>query len=117
MSAWFTSRLAVSRRFKRANPNFAAPFDSSLPLVFTHFDLSPRSLILDERNKLWVTDFRFSGFYPQWFEYAGVLPTWRNVGNVKHCKWIAAFVAGNYWKQNLFLVNVDWAVNVGHLIQ
>ena len=64
MSAWFGRKLIVSHKLKRAAPN-AAPFDSSLPLVFTHFDLSPRNLILDEGNRLWVIDFEFSGFYPQ----------------------------------------------------
>jgi hypothetical protein len=82
--------------------------------VVTHFDLSPRNLILDGGNRLWLIDFQLSGFYPQWFEYAGVLSTW---GNIKYCEWIAAFAAGNYWKQYLFLLNVDWAVHTGHLIQ
>ena len=113
MSAWFARKLAVSHRFKRAAPN-AAPFDSSLPLVFTHFDLSPRNLILDEGNRLWVIDFQLSGFYPQWFEYAAVLPTWRRI---KHCGRIAAFVAGNHRERYRFLLNVDWAVNVAYLVQ
>jgi len=113
MSAWFARRLVVSHRFKRANPN-AAPFDSSLPLVFTHFDLSPRNLLLDERNRLWVIDFQFSGFYPQWFEYTGMLHAWNRLGR---SEWITEFLAGGYKKQRIFLLNVGWAVNVGHLIQ
>ena len=98
MSAWYARRYVISDIFKRARRN-AAPFNSSLPLVFTHSDLSPRNLLLDEGNKLWVIDFQFSGFYPQWFEYAVVLPTW---SEIKHCKRIATFVAGNYLKQSLF---------------
>jgi len=90
------------------------PFDSSLPLVFTHFDHIPRNLFLDERNKLWVIDFQLSGLYPQWFEYAGMLPTW---DRFEYHRRIAAFVAGNYKIQRVFLINVDWAVNVGHLVQ
>lgn len=113
MSAWFARRLVISQRFKYA-PKNAAPFDSSLPLVFTHSDLSPRNLILDERNTLWVLDLQLSGFYPQWFEYVGVLSTW---GSVKHYKRIAAFVAGSYREQTLFIFNVGWALNTGHLIQ
>lgn len=113
MSAWFAHKLVVSQRLKRARQN-VAPFDSSLPLVFTHFDLSPRNLMLDEKNRLWVIDFQLSGNYPQWFEYAGMLPTW---DRFKYHRWITAFVAGNYRKQRIFLVNVDWAVNVGHLVR
>jgi len=74
-----------------------------------HFDLSPR-------NRLWVIDFQFSGFYPQWFEYAGMLPAW-DWARVEYYEWITTFVAGNYRKQRMFLLNVDWAVNVGHLIR
>ena len=77
-----------------------APFDSSLPLVFTHFDLSLRNLFLDERDKLRVIDFQLSGFYPQWFEYAGMLPTW---DRFEYHRWIAAFVAGNYRIHAFFL--------------
>ena len=84
-----------------------------MPLVFTHFDLSPRNMILDERNRLWVIDLELSGFYPQWFEYVGVLATW---GKIEYCRWIAAFVAGRYWEQTLFFLKVSWAVNIGHLI-
>ena len=113
MSAWFARRLVISQNFKKASSN-AAPFDSSMPLVFTHFDLSPRNLILDKRNRLWVIDFELSGFYPKWFEYVGVLSTW---GFIKYHRWITAFVAGRYWEQTLFFLKVSWAVNTGFLIK
>lgn len=40
------------------------------PLVFTHQDISPRNLILDDDGKLWMIDWDLAGWYPPYFEYA-----------------------------------------------
>jgi hypothetical protein len=40
--------------------------------VFTHQDLAPRNLFLDEHNNLWILDWERSGWYPIYFEYAGM---------------------------------------------
>ncbi|KAL6305721.1 kinase-like domain-containing protein, partial [Sparassis latifolia] len=39
-------------------------FTTDRPLVFTHQDLSPRNLILDDNDKLWVIDWELAGWYP-----------------------------------------------------
>ncbi|RDB18662.1 hypothetical protein Hypma_014699 [Hypsizygus marmoreus] len=41
-------------------------------LVFTHQDLAPRNLILDEASRLWILDWGMAGWYPTYFEYASV---------------------------------------------
>jgi Choline/ethanolamine kinase len=40
--------------------------------VFTHQDLAPRNLLLDEQDNLWLVDWEYSGWYPNYFEYAGM---------------------------------------------
>lgn len=40
------------------------------PLVFTHQDISPRNLILDDDGKLWIIDWELAGWYPDYFESA-----------------------------------------------
>lgn len=42
------------------------------PLVFTHHDLAPRNLMVDSSNKLWIIDWDDAGWYPTYFEYAGM---------------------------------------------
>jgi hypothetical protein len=94
-------------------PTQTRPHSIHLCRWYSPTSTSPRNLSLDEGNRLWVIDFELSGFYPQWSEYAGMLPTW---SRFTYHRWVAA-AAGNYRKQRGFLLDVNWAVNVGHLIQ
>ncbi|KAI1929758.1 hypothetical protein LOZ12_006886 [Ophidiomyces ophidiicola] len=43
-----------------------------VPLVFTHQDLAPRNIIVDDRCHLWLLDWDHSGWYPVYFEYASM---------------------------------------------
>ncbi|KIK10266.1 hypothetical protein K443DRAFT_670892 [Laccaria amethystina LaAM-08-1] len=56
------------------SPN-CEPLDTSAfaSLVFTHNDLNMRNLLLDDQHVLWVVDWGFSGFYPPWLEYLGMI--------------------------------------------
>ncbi|KAG6218358.1 hypothetical protein E4U34_004187 [Claviceps purpurea] len=47
-------------------------FTDSRPFVFTHHDLAPRNIILDPEGQLHVIDWDLAGFYPEFFEYAGM---------------------------------------------
>jgi len=40
--------------------------------VFTHQDLALRNLLLDEQDNVWLVDWERSGWYPIYFEYAGM---------------------------------------------
>lgn len=59
----------------QAPPLNCEPLDTSAfaSLVFTHNDLNMRNLLLDDQHVLWVVDWGFSGFYPPWFEYLGMV--------------------------------------------
>ncbi|KAI5860894.1 ankyrin repeat protein [Durotheca rogersii] len=47
-------------------------FSYSCPFVFTHHGLAPRNIILDREGQLWIIDWDCAGFYPKFFEYAGM---------------------------------------------
>jgi hypothetical protein len=57
------------------------------PLVFTHQDLAPRSVVVDENGKIWVVDWGFSGWFPAYFEYVGMqnlrCPRWGWLGRLR----------------------------------
>jgi len=43
-------------------------------LIFTHTDLAPRNIMFEEATgKIWVIDWDLAGFYPRYFEAAGML--------------------------------------------
>jgi len=113
LAEWFAHKLAVSQRMKKA-PLTVRPFDRSMPLVLTHFDLAPRNLILDNTNRLWVLDWGYAGFYPQWFEVAAMMWDWRQLG--WHGKWTAQFIAGFYQKQLQFFEHISWALTTGFMM-
>jgi tRNA A-37 threonylcarbamoyl transferase component Bud32 len=65
---WITWKLNMSKLFKQALPD-------TLPLqcpcfVLVHGDLSPRNLVLDTSNQVWLIDWGCAGFYPPIFEAA-----------------------------------------------
>lgn len=65
MTAWFNHKLDVSQRFNKAPPD-APRFDNSWPLVFTHNDLNMRNVLLAPDGKLYMIDWAWSGFYPEY---------------------------------------------------
>ncbi|OJD16606.1 hypothetical protein AJ78_03246 [Emergomyces pasteurianus Ep9510] len=58
-----------------------------VPLVFTHQDLAPRNMIVDERCQLWLLDWDYSGWYPVYFEYASM----QNFDVPSNWRWIDRF--------------------------
>ena len=63
--------------WKRTEPQISTRGLRLLPItpkhfVFTHQDLALRNLLFDEDNNLWLIDWEFSGWYPTYFEYAGM---------------------------------------------
>ncbi|KAH7884140.1 kinase-like domain-containing protein [Phlebopus sp. FC_14] len=118
MTAWFNHKLDVSQRMKQAPLN-APRFDNLWPLVFTHWDLCPRNVLLARDGKVYVLDWQRSGFYPAWFEYVGMLSD-------EHFKsrlwdflipWISHTVFP--WTRKRILTygrNIGWALHVGPLM-
>lgn len=96
----------------RKTPKEDITFDSSMPLVLTHLDLHPQNLIVSPDGRLWVVDWEFAGFYPQWFEYYEMMggAPWDILGRGCWKRWIVGFIAGFYQKQAAFLDGIDWAL-------
>lgn len=61
-----------ARKGVRSRPLSWVPRADDASLVLTHHDLAPRNLLLDNSGKLWVLDWDFAGWYPQFFEYAAI---------------------------------------------
>ncbi|KAI0347962.1 hypothetical protein BDW22DRAFT_1314272, partial [Trametopsis cervina] len=57
--AWLNRMLRLSKA-----DGIVEAFSEAYPLVFTHQDISPRNLILDNSGKLWVIDWEQAGWYP-----------------------------------------------------
>ncbi|KAG6835794.1 hypothetical protein H0H93_014657, partial [Arthromyces matolae] len=72
MARWFQNRLLVIQHCFKEGLG-ASPFDSSVPLVFTHLDLHPSNIILGDDGQLWVIDWADAGWYPSWFESASMV--------------------------------------------
>jgi hypothetical protein len=78
LSAFFNRKLDIAKsitfpddhgnQIPCADPD-SEPFDDSMPLVFTHQDLTMRNIILGKDGKIWLVDWGMSGFYPLWFEH------------------------------------------------
>ncbi|KAI1365455.1 ankyrin repeat protein [Xylaria arbuscula] len=47
-------------------------FSTNDTFVYTHHDLAPRNIMIDSANQLWFIDWDFAGYYPRYFEYAGI---------------------------------------------
>ncbi|KDQ06803.1 hypothetical protein BOTBODRAFT_140762 [Botryobasidium botryosum FD-172 SS1] len=71
---------------------------SSKRLVFTHHDLNMRNILLDTVGRVWLVDWAWSGFFPEWFEHGSMSwdpsrddpPSW---GMLVH------YMSGPYFKE------------------
>ncbi|EEH10297.1 ankyrin repeat protein [Histoplasma capsulatum G186AR] len=64
--------VPLSRRKASVQPKKEFCSKPQTPLVFTHHDLAPRNVVLDDKRRLWLLDWDYSGFYPIYFEYASM---------------------------------------------
>lgn len=60
--------------FRLRDPDFSGfdGFAEPQPLVFAHNDLCLRNIVLGEDGQVWIIDWGFAGFYPEFFEYANM---------------------------------------------
>ncbi|KAL5345017.1 hypothetical protein ACLOAV_009970 [Pseudogymnoascus australis] len=71
----------------KIHPNrFIPPTDTTL--VLNHHDLAPRNILLDYSGQLWLLDWDYAGWYPRYFEYAGmqnfhIPPSWNLVDRIR----------------------------------
>ncbi|THH15013.1 hypothetical protein EW146_g5387 [Bondarzewia mesenterica] len=62
---WPKIECCRSARFK---PRPDLVFEPLHEYVFIHQDLAPRNMIVDARNRLWIVDWGYAGFYPAYVE-------------------------------------------------
>ena len=65
---WFNHKLAICKGTGNARQDIP-PFNFPT-FVLTHQDISPRNLILDPSDRVWLIDWAFAGAYPPCFEAA-----------------------------------------------
>jgi tRNA A-37 threonylcarbamoyl transferase component Bud32 len=84
------------------DPGSKAPrLDMPYPLVLTHQDINPRNVIVGDDGRLWLIDWAWSGFYPEWWESLAMKVQARNeefVTKRKDPSWAAIIpiVCGKY---------------------
>ncbi|KAH0579174.1 hypothetical protein H2248_003327 [Termitomyces sp. 'cryptogamus'] len=81
-------------------------FDDSMPLVFTHGDLSPANIRIGKDGTVWLIDWERAGAYPQWFEYANMMAyATKSVNKLWPAGWgeFIPLIAGQYEVQLDFL--------------
>lgn len=126
LEEWYNERrkaaLSISARTQTPhpseNPLVIPEFDSSYPLVLTHQDLNPRNMIVgdDEHHTLWIVDWSWSGFYPEWCELVAMKRQAKNeelVWERKDTSWDAIIteVCGEYPDAEKFLKLIVRALN------
>ncbi|KAJ6457151.1 kinase-like domain-containing protein [Mycena vitilis] len=130
LTAWFNSRyhitLALERQAEAARLAFERQaqvartpdpkpyvFDDSMPLVLTHGDISLTNVRLGRDGTVWLIDWGFSGVYPEWFEYAGMMAydEAHRPGLTPHL-WLrlVPFIAGRHHLKQTFMERIQWAL-------
>lgn len=112
MIAWFNHKLEVSQRMNQAPIN-APRFDSRSPLVFTHQDLCPRNVMLAHDGTLYLIDWEYAGFYPEWFEYTTML---RQTDLPISWRWMVPLIAGWFTNMARCVSSISWALSTGAMM-
>ncbi|KAK2877239.1 hypothetical protein FQN49_001314 [Arthroderma sp. PD_2] len=105
---WYNITPSRERKAYRA-PTSALLFepDRHTPLTFSHQDLAPRNIMIDEKFRLWLLDWDESGWYPLYFEYVcmqnfNVPMSWGRLAKVRW--WIFCWVSvGIFYKEQQVL--------------
>lgn len=69
---WFNHKIDVCLKFNQISKEAARLRFKFPEMVFTHQDIAPRNLILDDKGKVWVIDWGVAGVYPPGFEQAAL---------------------------------------------
>jgi len=109
-------RWLKSKKDAVPSPDTLGTFDDSKPLVLTHQDLNPRNFIVGDDGHLWLVDWAWAGFYPEWFEFVAMRRQAENEEQVtgsKDSHWDAMipFICGRYFEQDKWLNCISPALN------
>jgi thiamine kinase-like enzyme len=117
LETFFNSRKAAVLRQEKWSHLSIPEFDTSYPLVLTHQDLNPRNIIVGDDGKLWIVDWGWAGFYPEWWESIAMECQARNeelVWKREDPSWdaIIPVVCGSYPEMEAYLAQIgpalDW---------
>ncbi|KAG6820578.1 hypothetical protein H0H93_014805 [Arthromyces matolae] len=128
MADWYNGRSRLTYVLRNPSitdlsmiPPLTSFFDDSMPLVFTHGDISPTNVRIAKDGSVWLLDWERAGAYPQWFEYANMMAYRHKVHFTEEYdavvwprgwQWLVPLVAGRYKKQLSFLQRS--AVGIAH---
>ncbi|KAF8156666.1 kinase-like domain-containing protein [Crassisporium funariophilum] len=99
------------KKVPRDDPSRNDLFDNSEPLVLTHQDLNLRNIIVGEDGRLWIIDWAWAGYYPQWFEFVAMRTQNEDERisgtNDEFWKTLAPFICGPYFRQESWLARMS----------
>lgn len=110
---WFTHKLEVCKKFRRAYPeapSFSGKFGK---LVMSHMDISARNIILEKGDQVCLIDWDFAGAYPVFFERAALAT---EVQSPAFCERILSSI-DPYEQEVEELKGVSWALTSAYLVQ
>ncbi len=68
----YVSKRSLGQKGRRSRSDKQFVPSTPASLVFTHQDLAPRNLFVDNQGDLWLVDWGSSGWYPKYFEYVSM---------------------------------------------
>ncbi|THU85358.1 hypothetical protein K435DRAFT_685737, partial [Dendrothele bispora CBS 962.96] len=68
-SSYDKLKNSYNRRWKWKGQDERSSYADPLTLTLCHGDLHKDNIILGHDGQIWLIDWGYSGFYPQWFEY------------------------------------------------
>ena len=110
IQSFITFWLQYSRENRRTYPNtegFCLHKHLIPPIptyfVFTHQDLAPRNIMVDNQNKIWLIDWQRAGFYPLYFEYVGMQNFYRDSWSMmaKLRWWVFGYISVGIFSREL----------------
>jgi len=114
MIHWFNRRIEIGNK-RAVQKCDMSSFTASGPLVFSHQDLCLRNILLGDDDVLYVLDWEWAGFYPEWLELAGMT---RYSDQPWSFRIFIPFICGSSHTENLKrLAAAGWAIHVGFLLQ
>jgi hypothetical protein len=69
MSWWL---IDLPAQVRKPFPDLVPIISDRRPHVFTHQDITPRNMVIDDKNHLWLIDWGMAGYFPVYMEYIGM---------------------------------------------
>lgn len=113
MSSWFDRKYRLTLQLEQLFPHITQEhsekpysFDSSMPLVLTHGDISINNIRLGPDGTLWLMDWERAGAYPEWFEYSCILAYQSDRKTPRSWLRLAPLITGAQKSKHAFLLRI-----------